>query len=307
MDPTQNACSVTGRPHCWPGPNRGKPISDTLDGIATVSRFPFRPRSDFDHQRVSELRVDGGGPFTPSVIEDQSLASATWPEIAQTNRSLVLAVPVGSLEQHGPHLPLDTDTQIALALVSRIALVRPWVIAAPALAFGASGEHADFPGTLGLNHDVLSGVLVELVRSARRAFRGVLVVSAHGGNEESLARVEQQCAADGDHLVVCRAQAPDGDAHAGRTETSLMLALAPERVHLDRLQPGCPDPLSALLPRLKAQGVRAVSANGVLGNPQGANPEEGVRLLDAMVSRILTKIDAFARDLAGLHGGAEAR
>ena len=68
---------------------------------------------------------------------------------------------------------------------------------------------------------------------------------------------------------------PGGDAHAGRTETSLVLAIAPELVRLDRAEPGCPTPLAELLPALESGGVRAVSANGVLGDPAGASAGEG--------------------------------
>ena len=64
---------------------------------------------------------------------------------------------------------------------------------APAVAYGASGEHAGFPGTLLINHTVLADVLVELIRSARASFRGVVLISAHGGNHEGLALVGERC------------------------------------------------------------------------------------------------------------------
>jgi mycofactocin precursor peptide peptidase len=196
---------------------------------------------------------------------------------------VLLAVPLGSLEQHGPHLPLDTDTRIAVALAHGLAERRSDVAVAPAMAYGASGEHASFPGTLLVGHDVLAEMLVEVVRSARSSFSGVVLVNAHGGNEQALAAVEQRCAAEGDAVLVWRAAVAGGDAHAGRTETSLMLAIDPVAVRPELAEPGCTEPIERLLPRLRAEGVRPVSSNGVLGDPTGASAEEGSALLDALV------------------------
>ena len=113
-----------------------------------------------------------------------ALGESTWPEVADRGPS-VLAVPLGSVEQHGPHLPLDTDTRIAVALVAALAAARPDVVAAPPLAYGASGEHAGFPGTLSIGTEALTTVLVELGRSAD-AFAGVVFVNGHGGNLEAV-------------------------------------------------------------------------------------------------------------------------
>jgi mycofactocin system creatininase family protein len=215
-----------------------------------------------------------------------TLGGATWPEVERAGHSSLLAVPVGSLEQHGPHLPLDTDTRIAVALATRLGAARPDVFVAPAVAYGASGEHAAFPGTLVVGHTVLAGLLVELVRSARTAFAGVILVSGHGGNAEALSMVRDRCASEGDAVLIWAAAPPEGDAHAGRTETSLLLALAPEVVRAELAEAGCTDPLESILPRLRAEGVRPVSSNGVLGDPTGASAAEGHRLLDAMVGQL---------------------
>jgi len=220
------------------------------------------------------------------------LARATWPEVDDLGGRAVLALPLGSLEQHGPHLPLDTDTRVAVAVARGLATRRPDVALAPPLAYGASGEHADFPGTLLVGHEVLAGLLVELVRSARRAFAGVVLVSGHGGNAEALRTAEAHAAAEGDHLLVWTATVPGGDAHAGRTETSLMLAVDPSLVQSERAEKGCTQPLAALWPRLRAEGVRPVSSNGVLGDPTGASAEEGRALLDALVTDLTAAVTA---------------
>ena len=83
-----------------------------------------------------------------------------------------------------------------------------------------------------------------------------------------------------------------GDAHAGRTETSLLLALDPSAVRLDLAEPGCSEPLGTLLPRLRAEGVRPVSSNGVLGDPTGASAGEGREFLDALVSDLAARVSS---------------
>jgi mycofactocin system creatininase family protein len=220
------------------------------------------------------------------------LAGATWPQVEATGGRSVLAVPLGSLEQHGPHLPLDTDTRIAVAVASGLAARRRDVAVAPAVAYGASGEHAGFPGTLLVAHEVLAQLLIELVRSARGSFAGVALVSAHGGNADALAAASRRCAADGDDVLVWHAVTAGGDAHAGRTETSLMLALDPGSVRGELAEPGCTEPLGTLLPRLRSEGVRPVSSNGVLGDPAGATAEEGGALLGALVTDLTAAVDA---------------
>jgi mycofactocin precursor peptide peptidase len=110
---------------------------------------------------------------------DGVLAEATWPD---AEGARLVLVPVSSLEQHGPHLPLDTDTAIAEAVTQGVAarLHGAWV--APALSYGASGEHQSFPGTTSIGSDVLHLVVVELVRSLRTWATRVVLVNAHGGN-----------------------------------------------------------------------------------------------------------------------------
>ena len=179
-----------------------------------------------------------------------------------------------------------------MAVASGLAARRRDVAVAPAVAYGASGEHAGFPGTLLIAHDVLAQLLIELVRSARSSFVGVALVSAHGGNEEALAAASRRCAADGDDVLVWHAVTAGGDAHAGRTETSLMLALDPGSVRGELAEPGCTEPLGTLLPRLRSEGVRPVSSNGVLGDPAGASAEEGAALLGALVTDLTAAVDA---------------
>jgi mycofactocin precursor peptide peptidase len=214
------------------------------------------------------------------------LGSLAWPDV---DPAAMLAVPVGSTEQHGPHLPLSTDTDVAVALCSRLGAARPDVLVAPALAYGSSGEHAGFPGTLSIGQDALEVLLVELGRSALLTFGRMLLVSTHGGNAAPVQRAVRRLRSESRDV---RAWVPriEGDPHAGRTETSLQLALAPDRVGLDRAAAGDTRPIEALMPLLREGTVRGVSPNGVLGDPAGASAAEGVRILDSLAADLIASV-----------------
>jgi creatinine amidohydrolase len=217
-----------------------------------------------------------------------SLAGLTWQQAAE-RADAVLAVPVGSTEQHGPHLPLCTDTDIAVALTRSLCERRTDVLAAPPIAYGSSGEHQDFAGTLSIGADALETLLIELGRSASRSFARLLLVSCHGGNAEPVRNACERLRYEGREVL---AWSPrwDGDAHAGRTETALQLALRPEVVRGDLAAAGATGPIAELLPQLRRGGVRAVSANGVLGDPAGASPAEGERLLAAALDDLCSAV-----------------
>ena len=212
-----------------------------------------------------------------------NLPDLCWTDVDRAARRAVL-VPLGSLEQHGPHLPLDTDTRIAVAVARGAARARDGVVVGPPLTFGASGEHAGFPGTLSLGTPALTELLVELGRDASRDWDAMLLVNGHGGNQDAVEAALTRLHAEGRRAAVFHVSPPGGDAHAGRTETSLMLHLDPSVVRAGLLAPGELAPVSTLIDRLRAEGVRSVSPNGVLGDPVGASAEEGERLLGELVA-----------------------
>ena len=170
------------------------------------------------------------------------LAGATWPQVEATEGRNVLAVPVGSLEQHGPHLPLDTDTRIALAVASGAARGRDGVAVSPPVAFGSSGEHAGFPGTLSIGSAALTALLVELGRDAARDWE------------------------------------------------TMLLALRPAHVDMAAAVPGDRRSLAELWPVLRERGVRAVTATGVLGDPTGADANEGVAMLESLAAELVSTV-----------------
>jgi mycofactocin precursor peptide peptidase len=220
------------------------------------------------------------------------LGERTWTEVERTT----VLVPVGSLEQHGPHLPLDTDARIAAAVARRAA--DPTMLLAPPLAYGASGEHEAFAGTLSIGHAALRAVLVELGRSAAWASRMVFV-NGHGGNLPTVAEAVVRLRREGRDVAWSGCVVPGGDAHAGRTETSILLALDPSLVRLDLAEAGNTAELQALLPVLTTRGVRAASPNGVLGDPRGATAAEGEALLAGLAANLHACLDRWAPDERG--------
>lgn len=224
------------------------------------------------------------------------LAAAVWPGIP---RAGLLVVPLGSVEQHGHHLPLATDTAVAAA-VARAALPElDAAVLAPAMPYGASGEHEGFPGTVSVGTEALTDVLVELGRSACRWARRVLVVNGHGGNVEALRAAVPLLRSEDRDVAWFACGVPGGDAHAGRTETSLMLHVEPAEVRLEAAVAGETAPLARLLPRLRVEGVRSVSPTGVLGDPAGASAAEGADFLAGMTSRLVAAVRGWDVDPAG--------
>ena len=219
-----------------------------------------------------------------------TLGEATSAEAAG---AWLVLVPLGSIEQHGPHLPLDTDARIAAAVARRAA--DPATLVAPPLAYGASGEHEGFAGTLSIGHAAQRAVLVELGRSAGWAAR-LVFVNGHGGNLPTVAEAAVQLRAEGRDVAWSGCAVPGGDAHAGRTETSLLLALDPAVVRLAAAEVGNTAPLRELMPVLTSGGVRAASANGVLGDPRGATAAEGEALLATLVANLRDELGRWKPD-----------
>lgn len=256
-----------------------------------------------------------------------ALGDLTWPEAEQLAADgAMLAVPVGAVAQHGPHLPLGTDTDIALALARRLADARRDVIVAPPAGYGASGAHAGFPGTISIGPQALEMMLIELCRSAAATFRRILLISLHTGNDKPLISTVERLRAEHIEVVAWmptavpavvpaalldpepgRPASPGqerltdavphlagrvaaGDIHAGRFETSIQLALDPHRVRLGLTEPGNISPLPELASILHGTGIRELSPNGVLGDPTGASADDGEQLLRSLHSQLLAVV-----------------
>jgi mycofactocin system creatininase family protein len=214
--------------------------------------------------------------------------------------SPTLVIPVGSTEQHGPHLPLDTDTRIAAA-VARVVAERladvdrdeDWLLA-PVIGYGASGEHEGFPGTVSIGTSALRLMLVEVGRSAANWAKRLVFVNGHGGNVEALAAATKVLRTEGRNAGWCSCSVQNADAHAGHTETSVLLHISPRDVCTDEWQPGNCAPLAELMPKMRRGGVAAVTELGVLGDPTTATPAEGARIFAEMVDECVGRIVRWA-------------
>jgi creatinine amidohydrolase len=230
------------------------------------------------------------------------LGFRSWTELDE--RSATVLVPLGSIEQHGPHLPLDTDVRIATAVAEAAAAVpgpvRGELLVAPALNYGAAGEHEGFPGTISIGREVLHSVLVEYGRSACRWAARLVFVNGHGGNGSTLVSAIGQLRTEGRDVAWFACASPGGDAHAGYTETSLLLHISPVAVRTDAMMSGNVSPVSELMAPMRAGGVAAVSDNGILGDPMAASAVDGRRMLNEMTARLADAVERWQPDTNGM-------
>jgi len=187
---------------------------------------------------------------------------------------------------------MDTDTLVAEELAARALHHTDGLLVGPTVSVTASGEHAGFPGTLSIGTATTTAVLVELVRSADWA-AAVVLVNGHGGNHAAVTAAVEQLTGEGRRVLAWWPSWPrrrDGgpaDLHAGRIETSLMLAIDPGLVRLERATTGA----DTSIEELRRRGVKATSPSGVLGDPAGASGGEGERFIGAFVDDLVHEIE----------------
>lgn len=225
------------------------------------------------------------------------LAELSWPEVeAFFNEGVdTVILPLGATEQHGPHLPLDTDTRLASTLAERIARRLGDTLVAPPIPVGPSEEHAAFPGTVSITPETLQQLLWDYVESfERQGFERVVVLPGHGGCFPVVSAACPKLAHDSDLDVVAvtdlqrylellqeglREAGIDVDepvAHAGASETAMLLAIAPEFVDEDR-PVGYSESVSQAA--LFSDGIETYSENGVLGDARPATADAGETIL----------------------------
>jgi creatinine amidohydrolase len=237
--------------------------------------------------------------------EEVWIERLAWPDVEAriaggARRVIVCAA---SSEQHGPQLPEATDALLGAATAERLARRLGGTLVAPVIRPGCSEHHMAFAGSLTISPALLMDMLDAYVDGLRRhGFESFVVFSSHGGNFPVLeewnrtrpkpgAVVISDLRAFSDVLleVAARHGHHDGSAvHAEYCETSMMLAVHPELVHPERSQPGFTGELEP--ERLFREGMRGISANGVLGNPVGAEAAVGEELFEALTEWLAAQV-----------------
>jgi creatinine amidohydrolase len=225
------------------------------------------------------------------------LDKLTWTEIRREMESgrdtVVMAL--GATEQHGPHMALATDALIGDHL-ARLVADELDAFLAPTVRFGCSSHHLAFAGTISLSDETFHGIVADVVASlARGGFRRVVLLPTHGGNFAPLAAAVEGVGPDPGIEVVAMTDLGvlfqvaqvgveehgvplgQGGLHAGEWETSMMLAIHPDLVRADALEPGFTGDPEEALKGLFEGGTDAVSANGVIGDPVPATAAHGER------------------------------
>lgn len=239
------------------------------------------------------------------------LAEHTWPEVedALAAGTRTAVVGVGAIEQHGPHLPLVMDTLAGDELAERVAAELGDAVAAPTIRPGCSGHHMDFPGTVTVPAETLMDTVRAYVESLdEHGFEHVVLLPTHGGNFAPVDTVVPEVSRDVDANVVAltdldrlmelqneglAAAGVDYEepvVHAGAMETAMVLAVSEGLVRTDELELGHEGPVS--VSRLLSEGFRAVSENGVLGDPRRATAEAGEEILDRITAAYVERIEA---------------
>ena len=236
---------------------------------------------------------------------------------ADDRRDWIAVLPLGAHEQHGPHLPFETDTIIAEGIMRRVADALPPhlpVTILPAEPVGYSIEHMHVEGSRTLTYDEAIirwlGIAADL---NRQGIRKLVLMNAHGGNSPLLTIIATEARVRFNMLVVAtswtRFGQPDGwiapeakavDIHGGDIETSVMLALAPDRVDMTKAEsfPSRQSDFAARFRHLRAYGPHAfgwkmsdLNSQGVAGNAAAATAERGERLLAHAVAGLLDLLD----------------
>lgn len=243
--------------------------------------------------------------------EQVRLADHTWPEVEAALKGGVhtAIVAVGSIEQHGPHLPLTMDTLAGDELSRRIAERLGDALAAPTIRPGCSGHHMEFPGTITIPAEVLMDLIRSYCRSLdEHGFRHIALVPTHGGNFApvntvtpeigrdikanviALADLDELMALGNEGLREAGVEYEEPVVHAGAVETAIVMAANEGLVRTDELQVGHEGDLS--VSRLLSEGFRAITETGVLGDPREATPEAGEAILERITAAYAERIQA---------------
>lgn len=234
------------------------------------------------------------------------LADMTWPEVDALSRQIIVLIPTGSLEQHGPHLPLFTDSILATSVAEAVESQIPEkVLVTPTLWLGASAHHLAFAGSLSAAFETYIANIQNVIESLiGQGFQRFFLVNGHGGNAEPNGIAMRQLKAKHPNLsfgysnyyTFCEQEASqilEGSAkhiqHACEAETSLVLHLRPDLVRKDKIRDDglCPEPPVVGM----VHHFDEITEQGSLGYAKLATAEKGQRIFDAAVSGLVQNLD----------------
>ena len=279
----------------------------------TLTVAAFNERAQRVYERVGfrevaryEQPANGGlHPFVRMARDPVRMEELTSPEIGVLAATHRVVFACGATEQHGPHLPLAVDALIGDALAERVARKLGDTLMAPTLRVGCSAHHMAFPGSFTLREETFRAVVGDHVESLRaHGFERIAIIPSHGGNFAPLADLAPSLgvAAYTDlagmieawEEIVVASGGPAGHVggHADIAESSMILALRPELVRTGLAAPGYTGDPAAVLDTIFESGFKAVTENGVLGDPAGMSARLGRALLDAMATRIAASLKA---------------
>jgi len=282
--------------------------------------LPFDPLTDPDLHRPFAFESNAATGRAPATTGQRRfttnnhhlLSELTWPEAEQRFREVDVALlPVGAVEQHGPHLPLDTDAWDADYLAQRVAAEcsEPKPLALPLIPYGVSFHHDDFPGTIGVSNDALARMVYDVGMScARNGITKLVIINGHGGNQATLQFAAQMINRDARiFTTVDTGETSDvdldrlcetaNDVHAGEIETSTSLATRPHLVRMDLAEREVQSFSSRYLDFSARRSVEwyartaKISDSGVLGDPTRATAEKGREMWEIMVRNLVELVE----------------
>jgi len=277
---------------------------DILRDPDMIKPYPFELTSS--SQKRSTLTKESGRRI------ECKWGEMKWPEAEERFKVVDTALlPVGSIEQHGPHLPLDTDAYDAEYLSQKVAEAcsDPKPLVLPLISYGVSYEHSDFSGTISIGNETLSRLVYEIgISIANNGINKLVIINGHGGNGPALNFAAQIINRDA-HIFVCvdSGETSDvdvyglvgtqNDIHAGEAETSTSLAVRPHLVRMDLARPSVPRFSSRYLNFTNRRYVnwyahtKRLSKNGVIGDPTKASAEKGRRIWQAQIAHLVSLVE----------------
>jgi creatinine amidohydrolase/Fe(II)-dependent formamide hydrolase-like protein len=280
----------------------------TFDPFSDSSLYqPFAFELDIKGQNLIPKETD------PAMGRQRYLwGELTWPEARERLQEVdIVLLPVGSVEQHGPHLPLDTDAFDANYLALRVADAcnDPKPLVLPCIPYGVAYHHDEFKGTVSISNEALSKMIYDIgISMSRNGIRKMVIINGHGGNSPALNYAAQMINRDA-HIFVCvdtgetsdvdiysLVETPN-DVHAGEIETSTSLAVRPQLVKMDQVRKEVPEFSSRYLDFTSKRGVlwyaytRKISQSGVMGDPTKASAEKGRKIWEMMITHLVSLVE----------------